>query len=183
MAMPPQPRPDADDDERGLSRRTVLTRSASTVGLALTGGFTGLFGTDAVAQDGKRIAGPATARSSTTPRACSSLPGRLPLHDRHAVGRDDARDGRADPVRPRRHRRFAAPARRHRAGQQPRGRRRASAYPVPHDRRPRLRPGRAGAARPRSRSTSDGNRIREYVSLAGTLQQLRRRQVARGAPG
>jgi hypothetical protein len=45
MATSPQPRPDADDDERGLSRRTVLTRSASTVGLALTGSFTGLFGT------------------------------------------------------------------------------------------------------------------------------------------
>jgi hypothetical protein len=39
MATSPRLRPDADDDP-GLFRRTVLTRSASTVGLAPTGGFT-----------------------------------------------------------------------------------------------------------------------------------------------
>jgi secreted PhoX family phosphatase len=39
--------------ERGLSRRSVLERSAAGVGIALTGGFTGLFGSEAAAHRGR----------------------------------------------------------------------------------------------------------------------------------
>ena len=46
--------------ERGLSRRTVLSRAAAGLGIALTGSLNGLFGTTASAAGA--AAPPATAR-------------------------------------------------------------------------------------------------------------------------
>ncbi|MEA2227131.1 MAG: uncharacterized protein QOF04_761 [Solirubrobacteraceae bacterium] len=57
--IPARPRPDdtdrAVDDgaPRGLSRRSVLTRSATGVGIALSGSFSGLFGAGATAADAR----------------------------------------------------------------------------------------------------------------------------------
>jgi uncharacterized protein len=51
MAISPQLQPDPDE-QRGLSRRSVLERSAAGVGIALSGSFSGLFGSEALAHRG-----------------------------------------------------------------------------------------------------------------------------------
>ena len=53
MEILPEQRSD-DGPERGLSRRSVLERSAASVGIALTGSFTELFGSEALAPDSVR---------------------------------------------------------------------------------------------------------------------------------
>jgi hypothetical protein len=65
---------DEQGTERGLSRRSLLSRSATGVGIALTGNLAGWFGTQNAIAVAAGPAAPATGRSSTTRTASSRCP-------------------------------------------------------------------------------------------------------------
>jgi uncharacterized protein len=166
MATSPQPRPDADDDERGLSRRTVLTRSASTVGLALTGSFTGLFGTEAVAKDGKHR-GPGYGPLIDDPAGRLSLPAGFSYTIVAQSGVTTLETGQPTPSDPDG---AAAFPRRHGGtvliyNHEVSG---SEAHPVPKIPGYVYDPA-CGGGTTTVEVDKHGRRIREYVSLAGTM--------------
>ena len=184
MATSPQLRPDADDDERGpVAPHRPDARSAAGVGLALTGSLTGLFGTRRRWRRTASPAGPATARSSPTPPACSRCPAGFSYTIVAQSGVTTLETRRADAVGPRRHRR--ASSRRggdgtvlvnnHEIGG-------SEPYRVPHLPGFVYDPAAGGGTTniEVDQRRQPDPRVRQPGRHA---QQLRRRQVARGTPG
>ena len=166
---------DLHDEGRGLSRRSMLTRSAgvgrrpqpaasrasSAPAPRTPASRTGV----GRAPQGAAGYGPLVA----DPAGLLSLPAGFTLHRRRPRRRHDARERREDAVGSRRRRRVRPPRRRRlRARGQPRGQRQRAATPS------RRVPGftydpALGGGTTTIEVDKDGNRVREYVSLAGTL--------------
>ena len=163
-----------DDDrsatEEGLSRRGMLTRSAAGLGIALTGSVSGLFGDRRLA--GRRQAATVRGRlRAADRRPCGDAVAArgLRVQARRGARRDAARERRADAVGSRRHggvlRAAAATAAcwstttRSAAASRTRCRSCAGL---------RLRRRRATGGTTTIEVDRHGNRVREYVSLAGT---------------
>ena len=159
----PDPEPAA-----GVSRRSLLSRSAAGgLGLVLSGSVPGLFGTGvAEARHGERRTRLRAARPR--PRRHPLAARGLHLHDRRPVGRDDARQRRADARRSRRHGRASCAAAATAACSSTTTRSAAARRTAS-----RRSTGFVYDAPARGGTTNievdrRGNRVREYVSLAGT---------------
>ncbi|MEY2516752.1 MAG: uncharacterized protein QOJ89_4110 [bacterium] len=166
----PYPRPDLEPEpESGLSRRAVLTRSATSVGIALTGSYAGLFGAGtASASSGSAPPGPAGyGPLIDDPAGLLSLPAGFSYKIVAESGTTTLDSGEPTPSDPDGTASFV----RHGgngsvlvvnheiSGTEP--------WPVPHITGFVYDPAAKGGTT-NIEVDKDGNRVREYVSLAGT---------------
>jgi uncharacterized protein len=152
--------------ERGLSRRTVLERSAAGVGIALTGGFSGMFGAEAAAQRGRHHRPPGYGPLIDDPAGRLSLPEGFRYEIVAESGVTTLETGEPTPSDPdgtasfpRRHGGTVLVSNHEVSGEEP--------YPVPHVDGFVYDPAAKGGTTT-IEVDGHGRRIRQYVSLAGT---------------
>ena len=167
MAISPQRHPDTDGTN-GLSRRSVIERSAAGVGIALTGSFSGLFGSEAVAHRGRHPRPPAPGYGPLVddPAGLLSLPEGFSYTIVAHSGVTTLETGEPTPSDPdgtasfpRRHGGSVLVSNHEVGG--------GEAFPVPRIAGLVYDPA-AGGGTTTIEVDSHGNRIRQYVSLAGT---------------
>jgi uncharacterized protein len=150
----------------GLSRRSVLERSAAGVGIVLTGGFSGMFGAEAAAQRGRHRPPAGYGPLIDDPAGRLSLPEGFKYEIVAESGVTTLETGEPTPSDPdgtasfpRRHGGSILVSNHEVSGEE--------AYPVPHVEGYVYDPA-AGGGTTTIEVDSHGRRVRQYVSLAGT---------------
>ena len=166
MATSPQVQPDPSDEQGGLSRRSMLGRSAAGVGIAVTGSFSGLFGSEALAHRGRPLPPLGYGPLVADPAGVLALPEGFSYEivaQSGATLLDSGEPTPSDPDGtasfPRRHGGSILVNNHEVGGDEP--------YPVPHVEGLVYDPA-AGGGTTNIEVDDRGRRIRQYVSLAGT---------------